>query len=140
MSNVYETFGTQLKRGDGGSPEVFATIGGISDIDGPAEEVRVEEYLTHDMAEATVRKIATVKDSGEITTTLYWDPTDTVHTLLRSDKDNRVARNFQLVEPFVGGETASFTAYVTKLGKAYPVEGLMAAEFTLSIDGAVVWA
>jgi hypothetical protein len=141
MSDVYDTFGTLLKRGDGGTPtETFATIGGVGDIDGPSEEVRVEEYLAHDFASPTVRRLPTVKDNGVISFPLYWDPSDSVHVLLRTDKDNMTVRNFQLVEPFTGGETASFAAIVSKLGKAYPVEGLMTAEVELSIDGAVTWA
>lgn len=140
MSDVYDTFGTLLKRGDGAGIEVFATIGGVGDIDGPKEEVKMEEYLAHDHTDRTIRRYPTVVDNGVISFPLYWDPADAIHILLRGDFEARSKSNYQLVESFTGGETAAFAAYISKLGKAYPIEGLMTCEVELAIDGAIAWS
>lgn len=139
MSDAYSTFGTLLKRGDGGTPEVFATIGGLKDVDEVGAELRTEESTSHDSG-GWVEKTAHLLDAGEAAFVLNWDPADPTHIQLRSDRDSRVKRNFQLVEPFAGGETASFAALVTKIGKPYPVEGLMEANVTLDITGPISWA
>jgi len=141
MSDVYDTFGTLLKRGDGGSPtETFATIAGVGDIDALEQRLEFEEYLTHDQAAPVMRRKATVRDNGPLPFKLYWDPSDAVHVLLRSDLTSRTLRNFQLVEPFTGGETGDFAALVVKIGKPYPVKGLMAADVELAIDGDITWS
>jgi len=134
---VYDTFGTLIKRGDGGSPEVFATIAGVKDISGPDIELRTEESTSHDSPGGWVGRKATLKDGGEPTLKLNWDPGDATHVNLRNDLLTRTLRNFQIIEVDDGNEQANFAAYVTKITRPRPVEGLMEADVTLAISGPV---
>lgn len=135
----YSTFGTLLKRGDGEEPEVFATIAGLGDVDEVSSEIRMAESTSHDSG-GWVERTPLLLDAGDLSCVIRWNPSDPTHALLKSDHINMVKRNYQIVETFPGGETADFAAYVQKIGKPYPVEGLLEATVVFSNDGPRTWA
>jgi predicted secreted protein len=127
--------GTLLKRGDGGSPENFATIAEVLDISGPALALGTEEATSHD-SNFWREYVPTLLEGGEVSFDInYFEHTTQVN--LRTDMLNRTRRNFQVVFPTSPAKTFSFAAYVTGFELSAPVEGKLTASVSLQISGPV---
>ena len=50
MSDAISGYGTLLKRGDGGAPEVFTTVPEVGSISGPSMETDEAEVTSHSSA------------------------------------------------------------------------------------------
>ena len=135
MTDALSSFGILLKRGDGGSPESFATIAELRDV-GTEETLETEDATTHASPGAWDEVIATIQSAGEVSMEVNYVPGDATHAALIADKRARTLRNFQLVLPDTL-LTESFAAYVTKVGRPYPVKGVMRGSFTLRRSGAI---
>lgn len=139
-TSAISSFGTLLKKGDGGSPEVFTTIAEVLDIEGPDESLETEDVTSHDSTSGWVEKIGTLLDGGEVSFEVNFVPTNATHdstTGLRADMINRTRRNFQMVLPDAGTTTYAFAALVTNVKPSEPVKGALRAEVTLEISGVV---
>lgn len=135
MTDALSSFGILLKRGDGGSPEAFATIAELRDVS-TEETLETEDATNHASPNAWDEVIATIQSAGEVGFEVNYVPGEATHAALISDKRARTLRNFQLVAP--GALlTESFAAYVTKVGRPYPVKGVMRGNFTLRRTGAI---
>ena len=135
---AYSSFGTLLKRGDGGSPESFATIGEVLDIKGPELEADTEDSTNHSSTDGWDESIVTILKGGELTFDINYLPENATHNLATGflkDFNNRTKRNFQLVFPNPGNTTWNFGAFVTKFSPANPVKGIMKGSVTLKISG-----
>ena len=128
---------TQLKRGDGASPEVFTNIYETVSIGGFGQ--------SNDLVEAT-HLLSTAKefingmaDGVEFPVVVNYKPTDATHVGLMSDCINKVSnRNFKWVIPTSPSLTWSFAAIV----RAWAVQNTTANEpfrvsFTLKVSGAI---
>lgn len=133
--------GTLLKIGDAGGPESFTTIAEVKDISGPAITVNTVETTSHD-ASGWTTFIPTLKTAGEITFDINFTAAATqgFSTGLYNDAMNRTRRNFQIVLPTSPTKTGSFAAYVTGFELSEPVDDVLSASITLTVDGAVTWA
>lgn len=139
MSQSLSAYGTLLKIGDGGTPEVFATIAEVRDISGPSLSLATEETTTHSSAPASWRDhMATLHDAGEVTFDVSFVPTHATHNpttgLLKAFADRR-RTNFQMVFPDVAATTWRFAAFVTGFEVGAPVEGILTASVTLKVVG-----
>lgn len=135
---AYSSFGTLMKRGDGGSPESFATIGEVLDIKGPELEADTEDATNHSSTDGWEESIVTILKGGEVTFDVNHMPEHATHNLatgILKDFNGRTKRNWQLVFPNPGNTTWTFGAYVTKFGPADPVKGKMTASITLKLSG-----
>lgn len=141
MTDAISSFGTFLKKGDGGSPtETFATIAEVGDIDGPDMSLDTEEVTSHDSANGWAEFIGTILSGGEVSFPINFIPTDPTHngsTGLQADMVNRTLRNFQLVYPDPGGNGFQFAALVTGFKPSGPVKGKLGADVTLKVSGPV---
>jgi hypothetical protein len=138
MTSAISSFGVLVKKGDGGSPEVFATIAELLDIEGPSLELDTEEVTSHASTDGWAEYIGTILDAGEVTFDVNYVPTNATHnasTGLIKDMVNRTKRNFQIVFSDSGNTTWAFTALVTKMGPAAPVRGALRGSVTLRITG-----
>jgi len=86
----------------------------------------------------------TIPDNAEVSMSLNYDPTDTVHKFLRNLKDtpSNGPNNFQVV--FNTGNTNSTAVFVGNISAfdgptADDVEGNLTADVTIKITGAVTW-
>jgi hypothetical protein len=137
-SLAISSFGTLLKRGDGGGPETFATIAEVLDIEGPELELDTEESTSHDSTGGWEDMVPTILRSGEVGFEINYVPTHATQnasTGLIADMKNRTKRNFQLVFPNAGNTTWAFAAYVTKFQPKAPVSGKLTADIALKITG-----
>jgi hypothetical protein len=134
-------YGTLLKRGDGGSPEVFSTVGEVRNISGPTMEVGEAEVTTHSSAAAgSFREfVATLIDAGQIEFEVNYNPSDATHQGIRSDLLNRRTGNWKIVLP--GGiETVTFSAFVKSAPYEFPTDDVIKQKITLRVTGAPVWS
>lgn len=126
--------GTVLKRGDGGDPEVFATVGQLLSFD----EVGSERDLIDASAFGDDDKqyVTGMRDGSAITMTVAGDAADTVHAALKSDYDNSALRNFEMVHPD-GTTTRSFTGLVTSYSEGGDRDGIFQFTIGVKITGAI---
>jgi hypothetical protein len=132
---AFSSFGTLLKKGDGATTEVFATIAEVKDIKGWSASVSTEE-TTH-QGSVAAEFVAGVLDYGEVSFDLNFDPAGTTHDALYDDMVLKVRRNFKLVMTDTGGAEYAFGAFITKFELNAPVKGALTASVTLKISGAV---
>lgn len=134
----YAAFGTLLKIGNGGGPETFTTIAGVTNISGPGIALDPVEVTNHSSTGGWREFVGGLKDGGEITLDLNFDPAAATHdvdTGLLDDLDDRTVRNFQLVFPDTGASTWSFSALVTNFEPAAPIDGALTASVSLKLTG-----
>jgi predicted secreted protein len=130
--------GTQVQIGDGGGTEVFTTIAEVGDVDGPGLTTATEEVPAHD-GNGWMQRIATLKDAGEISFTMWFNNAAS-QTALWNDYNSRVKRNFKIIIPTTVPKTFSFAAFVTSFSFNLPVAGALSADVTLTANDAVTMA
>ena len=140
MTDAFSSFGTFLKRGNGGSPETFATVAEVGDIDGPDMSLDTEDVTSHDSTNGWSEFIGTILNGGEVGFPINFVPSDPTHDAvsgIQQDMRNRTLRNFRLVYPDPGGNGYAFAALVTGFKASAPVKGKLSADIKLKISGVV---
>lgn len=137
MTNAISSFGTFLKMGDGGSPETFATIAEVGDIDGPDESLATEEVTHHGSTGGWDEFVGTILSGGEVSFPVNKIPDEATQTALRNAMVNRTKKNFQIVYPDPGGNGFAFAALVIGHKPKAPVKGKLSADLKLKISGPV---
>lgn len=132
-------WGTILKRGDGGDPESFTSLGETKDISGPNIQTGFLDATHNESPEGYREYILDLKDGGEVTFTMNYDPTNAGQEGLRDDADDRTIRNFQLDEAGDGEPTIGFSAYVQNYSINRPTTGIRELSITLKVSGDVDW-
>lgn len=131
-----DAFGTQFKRDTTGSGS-FAAIANVSDISGPDRSREAIEVTAHDSPDKYREFIKGLKDGGEVSITINYDPTDTSHQALDADFEEDDLRDYQVVilPGTVDEWTWQISALITSLGDAYPIDDKMEREATFKISG-----
>jgi len=137
-SEAFVAQGTKLKRGDGGDPEVFTSIGDITDFTGPGGKAKIIDVTNLDSV--AIEKLAGLPDEGTLTVTLTWAPSNSQHAGLLSDRANRVKRNFQMVFSDNASTTAAIEAYVLGFTIGGKVDDKVTAKVDLEITGPITWS
>jgi len=136
-------FGTILAYGDGATPEVFTKIGQVKDIDGPSMSRDTVDVTNHDSTGGYLESLGSMRDSGEISFPVEYDPGDATHDqdtglLFLFDKDART--NFQLIFPVAslnGFWGYEFSGTVTGFKPGMPVLGSITADVTIKVSGPI---
>jgi predicted secreted protein len=131
-------FGTVLKIGNGASPEVFTSILGIRNIQGPAQDMEIIDATSHSSSGAYREKVASFKDPGNVTFDLIYDSTNAQHQLLFTQYAAREITNFQQIMTDAGAEQYAYGAFVKSINPAAPIDDLLTYAITLEISGPVV--
>jgi hypothetical protein len=78
-----------------------------------------------------------LKDGGEVTVTLNYDPANNSHSALDADFEEDELRDYQVV--ILPGDddeyTWEFSAMITSLGDSFPVDDRMERDVTVKISG-----
>jgi predicted secreted protein len=131
-----DAFGTQFKRDTTGAG-VFAAIASVSDISGPERSREEIEVTAHDSPDKYKEYVKGLKDGGEVTITLNYDPGQSTHQDLDGDFEEDDLRDYQLV--VLPGDadqlTVQFSAMITSMGEEYPIDDKMEMEVTFKISG-----
>jgi predicted secreted protein len=132
-----DAFGTLFKRGNGATPtEVFTTIANVTNISGPERTRDTIEVTSHDSPEQWKEFLGGLKDGGELSLDINYDPSETTHDL-DDDFDDVNPRNYKIVIlPGTDDEhTWSIKGILTKLGDEFPHDDKMARSMTVKVTG-----
>lgn len=127
-------FGAALLRSDMEESPTFEEIANVTSINGPSISRNVYDVTAHDSPGKWMEFIGGLKDPGEISFDLNWDPENTTHEALYGDKDDLVPRDYQLVLP---NDIATFdmSLILTEFGVVIPVDDKLTASVTYKISG-----
>ena len=135
MSDKIAAKGTLFRRGDGATPtEVFATIGGATNITPPQRTAEQIEVTSHDSGSYR-EYIPSFKDEGEASVEFFYDDDDTQHQGLLADFEADVKRNFKIVFP--DSSIWSFSGYVVGFEISSPFDGALTATARIKVTGSV---
>ncbi|MEV2236703.1 phage tail tube protein [Micromonospora sp. NPDC049891] len=132
-----DAFGTQFKRGDGGLPsETFTTIANVTSISGPNRTRETIDVTAHDSEDGWMEFIGGLKDGGEVSLELNYDPSEDTHDL-DDDFDDTEPRNYQIVIlPDTEDEhTWSIAGILTEVGDEFPYDDKMGRSITIKVSG-----
>lgn len=135
----YSAFGTQLKigstSGSGGT-----AIAAVTSIDGPELTLETIDVTTHDSPNGFREFIGGLKDAGEVSMELAFDPANATHKNasggLLYALLNRSVTEFTLVLPSSPSVSWYFNALVTQFQVQAPIDDKLPANVTLKITGA----
>ena len=141
--------GTQLWIGDDESPEYFTRVGRIGDVSGPnvtADTIETTTHDTEDLEGGYKEFITSLKDGGEVTFPIMFDPTSEEHNESATDPgvaagglkyliESREKRNMRLVLPSSPKYRLSFKGVLTQWGGDFKVQGAMMANITIKVSG-----
>lgn len=130
---------TNLKRGDGASPEVFTTVAEVRSINGPTMSVEVVDVTNHDSTGAVREKKPSLIDPGQISFDLNFQPNEGTHdetTGLIDRFENRSIDNYQLVFPSTIA-TYQMAAFVVGMPITFPTDDVITSNVTLEVTGAI---
>lgn len=133
-------YGTQLKMGDGASPEVFTPIAEVHNFGGPGKSQEAVDATHTDSPSRTKEKIAGMAEEGDITIDINWVPSDATQDNtdgLRSKIGSATPTNFEMVFP--DAEQAAFAGIITDMSPAQPIEDRMTASVTITPTGVITW-
>lgn len=135
-SQALEAQGMELRIGNGASPEVFTAISEISTFSGPGGAATVIDVT--DLSSLAKEKRMGLADEGQLSFTINYIPNDTQHALLRAQRANRQETNFKLIFTDDSPSTTwSFAAFITGFSVTAAVDGVVQANVTLEITGAI---
>jgi predicted secreted protein len=134
-SLALESQGMLLKIGNGLSSETFATITEIKTFSGPGGSATVIDVS--DLSSLAREKRMGLNDEGQLSFTINYIPTNTQHALLRTQRASRELTSFQLIFTDTGNTTWDFEAYVNGFSVSGAVDGVVEAQVTLEISGAI---
>lgn len=129
----YGAYGAILKRG-------ATTIAQVRDIGGPGVSMDTIDVTTHDSTDAWREFIAGLKDGGEVSLDLVYDPDNASQTLLRTDLDARTVNTYSITLTDATPATITFSCLVTAFEPSAAVEDELGLSATLKVTGEPVWA
>lgn len=131
-----DAFGTQFKRDSDGAG-TYVTIANVSDISGPSRSREAIEVTAHDSPNQYREFVKGLKDGGEVTITINYDPGNTTHSALDADFEEDTLRNYRVV--VLPGEadeaTWAYSGLITAIGDEFPFDDRMEREVTFKISG-----
>ncbi|MEV7282876.1 phage tail tube protein [Streptomyces sp. NPDC093111] len=131
-----DALGTQFLRDTTGAG-AYGVIAQVSDISGPSRKREAIEVTAHDSPNKYREFIKGLKDGGEVQITINYDPGNSTHSALDGDFEEDDLRNYQVIilpdDP--DEHTWSFSAMITDLGDAYPIDDKMERSVTFKISG-----
>lgn len=132
-----DAFGTQLRRATTLSPgTVFETIANVTSIGGPERTRETIDVTAHDSPDGWMEFIGGLKDGGELTCEINYDPAETTHDI-DDDFDDTTPRNWQVVIlPETEDEhTWAISGILTNVGDEFPYDDKMARSITIKVSG-----
>lgn len=130
MSGI-DGFGTTLSRGDGAGSEVFTAIANVTSITPPALSRETIDVTAHDSADGYREYLGGLKDSGEVSADVNYDPSE--HDTFVDDLDDTEPRNYKVTFP--DGTVWAFSAILTGFEASAPMDDKLSASLTWKVNG-----
>ena len=141
-SAAFWAYGSKIKLGDGGTPEVFAEIAEVMDISPPQLSRDSIEVTNQQSTNGWREKIPGWRDGSEVTYNCNWLPDNTTHdeiTGMLSTFNDDELHNWQILLPD-GTTTISFAGFLTAFEPDLPFEEQGQLSLTLTVSGQVTIA
>ena len=100
---------------------------------GPGGQASVIDVTN--LASTSKEKRVGLRDEGQLSLSLHYNPEDAVHQGLRTDRANRTRRQFRITFTDVAAATWTFYGYVTQFSVQGGVDAVVEASVTIEIDG-----
>lgn len=134
MSEAVIGYGTLFQKGNGASPEVFATMGEVTAIGGPSTTVNTVDATHFSSPSAYQEFIAGLITPGEVSVT--FNATAALLATLKTDLNTRAVRNYRIVEAFGSPEKQwDFAAIMTSMEMDRPIEDKVSVTANFTISG-----
>jgi len=133
--NALESQGTELRLGNGATPEVFTPIEEFKSFNFGTGSAAVIDVT--DLSSTAKEKRMGLQDWGQVTMTINFIPGNAQHAELLAAKADRQPRNFQIVFTDSPATVYAFSAYVLSLPLGGSVDGVLESNVTLEITGDV---
>lgn len=132
-----DAFGTAFQRENTPGGGVFTTIASVLSIGGPEREREAYDVTAHDSPDQYREFIPGLKDGGQVTLELNYDPGAATHTLIDTDFDDQTVKAYNIVIPGEGSEewTWALQGFYTAVGDEFPHDGKMVRSVTLKVSG-----
>lgn len=113
-----------------------AVIGGITDFTGPEGSTTIIDVS--DLDSDAKEKILGLKDEGQFTFGLNYNPSNTSHIAVAAARASGALQEFE-IDLGGTGKTLEFSAYVIGFAIEGGVEAALTGSVSLEISGAVTW-
>lgn len=130
-------FGTLFQRATTLSPgTTYETIANVTNISGPERTRETIDVTAHDSPDQWMEFIGGLKNGGEISLDINYDPAEATHDL-DDDFDDASPRNYRIVIlPDTEDEyTWQLKGILTTLGDEFPYDDKMARSMTIKVTG-----
>lgn len=130
-------FGTLFQRATGTAPgTTYTTIANVTSIGGPDRSRETIDVTAHDSPNGWMEFIGGLKDGGEVSLDINYDPGETTHDL-DDDFDDVVPRNYRIIIlPDTADEhTWQISGIMTGLEDEFPYDDKMARTLTIKVSG-----
>jgi hypothetical protein len=116
----------------------FETIPNVVSFQGPGGQASVIDVTN--LSSTSKEKRVGLRDEGQLSLSLHFNPDDTVHQGLRTDRANRTRRQFKITFTDATPATWTFYGYVTQFSVQGGVDAVVEASVTIEIDGDITEA
>lgn len=127
--------GVSLKRGNGASPEVFASIAEINSVNLSGLSKNTIDVTTFDSASGYKEFITGFKDSGELTFNMNFTPVN--FEQIKIDFEAKAKKNYRIILADTAATQFDFAANVIGLTLAIPLEDKIVSDVTMKITGVI---
>lgn len=132
-------YGTALAWDPAGGSS-YTSIGQVQDISGPGLARDSIDVTTHDSPNAWRQFIKGLKDGGELTFDIVYDPALATHAasagLLSDFTSQTVIPNWRITFPNTGATVWTFPGFLTGFEEGAPVDDYLSASVTVKVSGA----
>ena len=130
-------YGTLVQRGDNvdGASVTYTTVAEVRDIQLPQRTLELQDATHQESPDGYMEFIPGLKDGGEVSFEVNWLPDNSGQSGLVDDFENRVRRDWKIIESNTAASYWTFTAYVSQISPQAPVNGVARSNFTLRISG-----
>lgn len=115
----------------------YTTVAQVRNVSGPSMSGDSIDVTAHDSADGFREYVAGLRDGGEVTLDLIFDPAGATHKNaaggLAYEYVQRTSKAYKITFPDTTAWT--FVAFVTALSPSMPVDGELSASATLKITG-----
>lgn len=126
-------YGSDFQRGDGGSPEDFASVGEITAINGISLTKDTVDATHMQSPDAWEELISSIKRTGEISVDVNYVPNSDASTAAIQDVNSSSPKNYRIVFP--DNSSWTFKAHAVGFEIGIPVEDKMTGTFTYKPTG-----
>jgi predicted secreted protein len=130
-------FGTLFQRATGAAPgTTYQTIANVTNIGGPERTRETIDVTAHDSPGGWMEFLGGLKDGGEISLDINYDPSEPTHDL-DDDFDDVDPRNYRIILlPDTEDEhTWQIKGILTNVSDEFPYDDKMARSITVKVTG-----